>query len=199
MLNSKIATSCEDLMMDKFILCSVDNDYSHLIIKKGIVVPNKEKLREAWIKIYEDYTDLSSGNEGNAYLSLLKQKFVLSNKINMIAIGLEALSYRRHPELIKMIRKLGIKGSFSEKTFDADLRRGIVQLKSLVARLEKVEKNMLPYITGESTNKKDFSELMAVLSKFQGYRIDPKDTSVLEFVNILNNFKKWQTPKKSPK
>ena len=43
--------------------------------------------------------------------------------------------------------------------------------------------------SGGKMEKKDWMDLIAVLSKFQGYRLDVKELSVSEFCAVYNSFK----------
>lgn len=196
MIKTLLFKGCEDLTMDRFIRISVKEDLGALVKRRGIIKAKRKDLESRWAEIYQAYSDLSADDSGIAYLNLLKQKTLLNNKVHLIQWGLMALSKRRNESLIKVLKKMGLKGSFSKETFQKDMARSLIQLKSLISKLQKVEKNLKPFMSGKGMTENDFIEVFTVLSRHQGYRIDPGNTTVIEFINLLNSYKKWQMPKK---
>lgn len=196
MVKSIVAKNCSELTLQRFIKCLMTADYDQLILKDNYIKPKKKDLILIWIEIYQEFTDLGASNEGNAYLSLVKQKTILNNKIYLINVCLESLKMRFNIDLVKVIKKLGIKGRFTKKSIEYDLPRAYIQLKSMIGRLKKIDNSLIPFTSGEEMTESDFQEILVILSKFQGYRLNAEEITVTEYVHILNSYKKWQTPKK---
>lgn len=156
---SKVATSCNDLTLSRFLRCIIHSDFEALVIRKGIKRHSKEYLETLWGKIYDEYNSLINGEVGDAYLGLLKQKVILSNKIYLIQICLNSLSLKRNEELIKVVNKMGIKSLFRAHRYEKDLVVAVNQLKSMIARLKKVENGLKPFMTesDEPLTEKTFS------------------------------------------
>lgn len=202
MIKSVLFTSCSDLPLDRFLSIMYDQSAANLkflIKKEGLRKTSEKTLKETWDSIYEEYTEMNSSEGNTAFFQLLKQKTILQNKIAIAQCCIDGLSSGYSLELVNVLKKMGYNFKFSKETYKKDLIKVVAKSKPWVLQLQKLNKSIAPYLEGEQLKMSDFDDILVTLSKFQGYRITKESVTVSEFVKILNNYKKWQTPKKSPK
>lgn len=196
MLKTKLTKDISTLTLEKFIACLTEGDYKQLIARKGLIPVKPEELKAKWLDIYQEFNETGQSAEGAAYLSLMRQRYSLKYRLELIETVIVSLTYGFNAELADSLRFLGIKVKIRKESLMEDLKRATTAAKSIVGQIVKLDKAIEPYVSGDGMSRSDFDEMLSVLSKFQGYRLDPKEITVLEYVNILKIFKKWQMPKK---
>lgn len=190
-----IYKNCSELPLDIFLNILYTDNVSKLK-KSPLFFVSKKKLKKVWGDIYDEYSDLSKSEGTTAFFQLLKQKTTLQNKIFITQTCIDSLKENYSEELVKVLKKLGYNFKFTRETLASDLKKVVAKSKPLLIRLKKLEENITPYLNAEDLKKSDFEDILVSLSKFQGYRLDKKQITVSEFVNILNNYKEWLTHKK---
>lgn len=195
-IRDTLALGCKDLLLENFIKCLLNSDTSFLVKKKGILRAKKDIAHHRWLEIYQEFTDAGESYESVAYLSLLKQRTILNNRIDVLENGLKSLTYGYSADLVAALKSIGLKINIRKESLGKDLERAIKYLKSMVGTLSRIDRNLAPFLEGEAMKEGDFEEVLAVLSKFQGYRLRADEITVSEYIHVLNSYKKWQTPKK---
>lgn len=190
-----IYTSCSEIPLNVFLDILYTGSIKKLKKRRFLFV-SKKKLERAWGKIYDEYSDLSKSEGTQAFFQLLKQKTTLQNKIFITQVCIDSLKTNYSSELANVLKKLGYNFKFTRESLESDLKKVVAKSKPLVIRLKKLEENIAPYLGAEDLKQSDFEDILVSLSKFQGYRLDKNHITVIEFVNILNNYKAWLTHKK---
>jgi hypothetical protein len=136
-----------------------------------------EELQEAWGMVYSEYVELS-GNTSHNYL------FSLVKATTLIQARLAAVN-----ELIKQgdaerLQTIGYTGDI--KKIIAKMKREVVELHGKEKELEKVRQNN----AGESVKEVDFTTWIVSISKYMGYRIERKTTTVSEFLEMVKQMEK---------
>jgi hypothetical protein len=73
---------------------------------------------------------------------------------------------------------------------ERDLKLTITQSKSLVVRFNDLNTDLERISKSEKSEANDYDAILSELSKYQGYRLDPKQITVSEFCAIVKRFKK---------
>lgn len=182
-------SSCNQLTISAFIYIITSNDLSPL--GGGI-----SKREYAWQLIWAEYTELTGDKKSNHLLSLMKEFYVSQHKIAIIQTIVDAICERHDDGLTAQLRVLGFRFKFDisqPEQYRKDLERTVTQSKSLIVRLNNAY-NELQKLNNDNSKAtpSDFDLIMAELSKFQGYRIDPNICTVSEYCAILNSFRRQQ-------
>jgi len=191
---SVIYQSCTELPLYLFIKVLTTGELIHLV-QRG--KPKKEQLKEAWDKIFAEYSALSENKQNNYLLSLLRDYYSIPNKIVIIQTIVDELSKGYNKELTDKLRELGFRHAYRPETYMQDLKITVTQAKGLILKyktcyddLERLqEKN-------SKAEPTDYDLILSELSKYQGYRLDPKQITVSEFCAIVKRFKQDNKPKK---
>lgn len=183
---TELYTDLSDLPLYNWIEIATSNNLKWLI-KSG---PVPDDLTEHYNELLAEYQslvkDTKSAHEHNIKVTYAK----LANRIDHITIAVNALRIERHEDLIRILRKqLG----FDRLTYDDlehDLKLTENYLKMDIVKFEQA-KNQLDKIVKsaehEGVNSKgSFYEQITSLSKWIGFGINPKETSVMEYVSYLN-------------
>lgn len=179
--------TCKTLPLFAFIECYCNNQFHFLNISG---TPTEEELQDAWSEIVFEYGGLiKSGN--NKYMFDLEQKIgLLQHHIIYVE---NAIFYLRHrydadiaAELVGMGYKLTeLESPRYDKQLDMIVSRSktrIFELGELTDEHERLNK----MVGGKKQTEEEFLITVAALSKYQGYNINKRETSVLEFTSILN-------------
>jgi hypothetical protein len=178
---------CDDVSLYIFLKVLTSGNNS-LLIKRGF--PTKEELTEAWESIFSEFTTLSDNKQSNYLLSLLREYYSIPNKIVIIETIVQALSERYDPELIRLLRSMGFRHKYEPETMAMDLQLTVTQSKSLVVRWNDLNTDLEKVGKSEKSEANDYDAILSELSKYQGYRLDPKQITVSEFCAIVKRFKK---------
>lgn len=191
---SSCFTSCYDLSLFLFVKVLTTSETKWLIRSGN---PSTEQLKEAWEKIFDEYSELSENKQHNYLLTLLREYYAIPNKLTIIQTIVDNLAVKYDPELIAMLRQLGFRHSYSPDTIVKDLKLTVTQSKGLILKYRALYDDLERLQTADSkAEPNDFDLILSELSKYQGYRLDPKQIMVSEFCAIVKNFKRDNKPKK---
>lgn len=193
MIKTVVYKNCSEIPLGVFLSIMYENDYSLMVVKKGLTKPN---LKDCWNVIYEEYNELSDDGGNQVFFQMIKQKTILQNKIFITQTCIDGLKNYYNLELVNVLKKMGFNFKFSKESLIRDLQKVVAKSKPFLLQLTKLNKEIQPFLSGDQLKISDFDDILVSLSKFQGYRINKNEVSVSEFVKILNNYKKWQTLKK---
>jgi hypothetical protein len=163
-----IARRCSEVTLDEFIDCLVNGNLRRLVRDGN---PSDEELRAAWIELYGEYSELS-GNQSHRYMfSLMKSILVL--KLRLLCVQ----GVLKSSKDMSVLKELGYTGD--TQRIIAKAKRELVELQGKEKELEKMKKDN----SGDSASEGDFTAWIVAVSKYMGYRIDRKTTTVAEFLS----------------
>lgn len=191
-------SSCDELPLYNFIKLATGAGMKWLMINPKSKVP--ADIQEIWTGILEEYSALC-GDQKTAYmLSLSKGIAVLANKLSVIHSLVDTLTDNGHSkELCEVLTEMGFRHPYTPDSITEDLKRVLKAAKMLHFQLIEVQQeqsNLNASDNSADSTEADFYTQILHLSKFLGYKIDPKVTSVMEFAITVDQFNKANTPKK---
>lgn len=185
-----IYDSCQDIPLYNFIKIVCESDLKWLTISGK---PTDQELGEAWDKIFSEYNEISDSQQGNYLIGLLREYYAIKGKIEIIQAIVDVLAKGRNDQLVDALHKAGYRFPFNANdpaAYRKDLERTVSQAKTMVIRFQQLHDD-LEKMQNESgkTNPSDYDMILSELSKYQGYRLDPKQITVSEFCAIVKRFK----------
>lgn len=187
---SNLYHRCSELPLSVFITCTVDKDYRGLV-KYGHAT--QSQLNHCWNELYSEYAEISGGDSYKLLMNLTRDIGYLESKLLCIGLCLKVLTHRPDEKCIKILHNYGYKYVFDIKQPElyaknletVAIRAGAVKLSIQQKRAELDKKQ------GRTENKpitrETFAKILASLSKHMGFRIDPQETTVSEFVSYRHN------------
>lgn len=186
---------CDTIPLSHFIDCVCDNNIKRLKRKKYLPVPDKW-LEETWEIIIEEYTKKTDGNKYNATIGTTKDIYRDVCRLLTIDTCINALSEQYSPLAADILRKMGYRYSFNPEEGEKYIKelenvRNKVKIIAVSLESNKKKYDKLSIKHKKTGNERDeFINTLTILSKHQGYRINPEVTTVSEYLNILENYKK---------
>lgn len=184
---------CSDLPLDIFIECIVEDKFNRLV-RHG--TPSQMQISNAWGIIITEYSELSDSQSYRQILSLSREVGILKAKKTSIEICLDLLMLRYSQRCVDILRELGYRISY--ETYKKDIlsirtksNTIDIQLKQKQIEYDDMFKNL------KKTERKQFDDTLSVLSKFMGYRVDPRQITVSEYVAMLKFYN--NSSRKAPK
>lgn len=152
-----------------------------------------------WEEIFDEYLKLTNTNQNNALLELMKLAVIYENRYIEIQVLCSAATIDPDHEssedinsLLRSATGVRVKGRMTQ----AELNRHQNVARSYAAKASSKREEIKKLdVKSESATKKDWLEQLSLLGKYQGYRIDPESVSTLEYISVLNNFKRENKPK----
>lgn len=182
-----IYKSCHDLPLSVFIKIMTTGDAKYLI-KRGYFT--KKYVSNAWDNISQEYIELSGNKTQKVILSMVKDISQLKGKLFIVQAIVDRLSVSYDPDLVRMLISLGFNNRYNpenKESYIQDLKRTITKAKSMLVQISEKEKSLSAIQSGnEKSTASDYENYIAQLSKYQGYFIDPKNTTVAQFIAIVN-------------
>lgn len=178
--------TCEELPLYNFIKIAVHNDLSWL---NADAPEQGTQLKQVWEAILEEYNSLSGNTKSAHVLSLVKEITILNNKLYVIQSCVDFLQHTRSEELIQILKDMHFRFTYSPETMQKDLKLTVSSAKTLLMQRREAQKEY-EVLQGkeEPLTEKDFYALLTQLSKYNGYKIDAKQTSVLEFTVLMDQY-----------
>lgn len=176
---------CDELPLFNFIKIVVTGDYRWLW-------KNKDKtdgtdLKDVWTNITEEYNECSGNLSYKSQLALSKQLTFINNKLVIIQAVVDFLMVEYNKDLCDLLRSMGFVYKYDPADLYKDLKLTISSAKRLVVSLREaeIELNAMEE-KQEKPSESNYLILIAQLSKFLGFKIPSKKTSVKEFVSYLS-------------
>lgn len=185
---SNLYHRCSETPLDVFIDCFVNKNLMRLV-KFGKA--NAKQVNEAWEELFTDYCEILGSPQYSRMVALIKDIGGLQSKMLAINLALRVLSVRYSYKCVQVLRKFGYNYKFSISDPDAyfkDLET--VQKKSKSSELA-LDRALLEYKAlfekseGEAPTYEVFQKNLVELSKYMGFRINPKEVTVSEYVAII--------------
>lgn len=178
---------CSELILWNFVKCITTKNLNYLIISGQ---PSQENLSKAWIDIGDEYADLSQDNLHDFLLNLMSQISYLDEKLRIVYNIVAYLENKRSEGLIEVLQNdLEFPYEYSEESIQQDLKMTVndIKMDQINLELSHVELKAFRDKNTEPTEI-DYNKLISRVSKYQGYAIKQKETTLLEFTVMLNDF-----------
>lgn len=189
----KYHTSLNDLPLNKFIDCIVDNNLSALIISHGEELPSSEELSAAWDNILAEYAELTGTSEYRMFCELYKEVEILKITLTQISVlaargnaetgemqGILRMTYDEYfaDELNKLLKTKCRFNWNDQKSYHAELDKCVNRGKAFKIKydlkkmqFEAIEKKNLGK-KGERPTRQYFTSILVTLSDHAKYRIE---------------------------
>ncbi|MEG1950479.1 MAG: hypothetical protein RR137_08965 [Odoribacter sp.] len=187
-------TQCSELPLDRFIRC-LDGDLSAL--KKHLYVPKYLQMKVLSI-IIEEYAKLSGDSGYEKSFLLSKEMARDACRLSLIRMCIKVLLVEYNKRCVDVLISLGYNYRFDNSNpigFKKDIdrieknaRMLEIEISTKRAQYDKIFKKKCA-----SKSSGDFVKALTVLSKYMGYRIDPKLITVNEYVSIRRQYDKETT------
>lgn len=192
----KTYSSCNELPLYNFIKIVVYDDLNFLYSERKTLLNTNIDLKSLWSDIFAEYTSISNNTQSKHVFALTKEITVINNKLSIIQNAVNYLAKHYDKRLCDMLRRMGFMYRFTPETLQNDLRLTVSSAKRLLIRRQEAQGD---YNELNKSDKKvtedDFLGLVRQISRFNGFPIDVKKTSVTEFVKDINAFNIENTPK----
>lgn len=189
----EVYATCSEIPLHNWIQITLTNDLNWMI-KSG----NPDNLQEAYNLLCDEYSTLTKDIQSNYILDISIQLKTLDTRLILVTQVVDFI--REHgprPGLIELL-KIDFEFRLSFEDLESDLGMVINLVKSDYMRLKQTEAEYSAFVEKSNENVwtyQDYLEQLSVLSKWQGYALRPKETSLAEYVATLNRFKAENTPK----
>ena len=189
---SNIYHTCNECPLSVFIDCCIDHNFNSLI-KKGTA--KKADLSRAWEMIYSEYSDNSGSTTGKALINLSKDISYHDAKLRAIGLCLKVLSHGPNRDCIHVLRDIyGYNYSFDISNplqYASDLEQVASRTGSVMftLQLKKAEYDReSAKVSGKPMTRESFYDILAVLFEHYHYPINPKQTTVTEFISYKKRY-----------
>lgn len=186
---------CDQLPLNIFIDCLIDEDLSGLIISGN---PSKERLARTWEQIYIEYIDINQSAESLYSLRLQSEIALLSDEIQRVEEILYLISPVMLPfclgaesELVEVLRSYGYRQTID---FTTEYSKVLVSIRNRLnpkkLRLDSRINELTEYIKSKASGKLTrsvFDTNLVRMSRFQGYAVRAKEITVAEYVMIFKD------------
>lgn len=187
------------LPLDGFIKAHCRGDFSGLIISGD---PSNQEILDAWNEIVFEFSGLIKSESTEAQVSLAREIGLLQHHLKYVECACVLLSQRYDIDVINELIRMGYDGEYPEQDPVA-MKRQLERVKSLsktyyydLDQLFDQYARTMKTQEGKKQSEEDFVKNLAMLSKYQGYRLDRFTLTTEEyaiiFSNYLNEFKYTQ-------
>lgn len=184
--SGKAYNSCASLPLYNFIKIVCGGSLDNLLIRGKV-----KDLEGIWEKIHEEYTTLTKDTSVAAAFRLIREIYYTNNKIVLLDKVVDYLRMRYVSELCQQLREMGFRHDYTPKTIENDLKLVVTQRKSWILKLKQAADAHESLKQTDKSEEADFYDTLAILEKFRGGgSIDPKTTTVMQFISLLNLYKK---------
>lgn len=193
-----IYKKCSELPLNIFIRIILEDDIKLIVIDGEY---SESEIANTWSEIYSEYFELSGSSDCKHMINTAKSIVIAENKISIINACCAVLMHNHNDSMYKALSSIG----FKLKRID-DKNERLKAIESLTTRAKSLvhiisensrEFNKLNNNSNKLTEQ-DYIESIASLSKFQGYKIDTKETTVAEYLAIQKHYKtelEWRQKK----
>lgn len=179
--------------LEVFIDALVNKNLSRLI-KYGRA--SQRQLAEAWETLFAEYCEISGSTQYQRLINLTKEIGSLQSKLLSIQVSIRVLGFRYSSKSISTLARFGYKYRFDiqdPESYTRDVKSVLLKSKSVELALDQslVEYQKLISSTDEKPLTEEYFEKALVeLSKFMGFRVDPRQVTVSEYVAMLKRREK---------
>jgi hypothetical protein len=153
-------------------------------------------LEHAWEYLYSEYCTISGGQSYKLLINLSKDIGYLESKLLIIGLCLKVLQHRPDEYCIKKLAAYGYRYQWDvsnieqyAKNLDEIANRAGGVRFAIDQKRAELEKSR-DRIEGKEITRETFTRTLAALSKHMGFRIDPRQTTVTEYVAYRHNYER---------
>jgi len=187
--------TCDKVLLSDFIECTTYRSYSKLKRLKWLYTP-KFVLQQTWTILFEEYCTLSRNSGYEAFYEGMQKVYKLDAKLLAITCAVNALSKAYDQKCVDILRSFGYAYRFNwkdKKEYTQNLNKVISKCKSIAIERDR-EKVRFEALAKEG-KKQDpgvdyFQISLITLSKYMGYRLNPKEITVAEFCGMTAGYEK---------
>lgn len=144
-----------------------------------------------WEEIFQEYQELSKTKQSNVFLSLSRDIVYTDNKIYIIESCLNMIGVCWNADIASVLNGYypKIKYPNDPEQLRADISKTRSLLKSLKLKNNDNKSTLTKMQKEASKNvskKTDWDIQLSVISKYMGYKIDPRNTMVSEYCALIN-------------
>jgi hypothetical protein len=175
-LNTLYKCRCNEVTLDEFIDCLLNENYRRLIKSQTIestpeeVAETDRMAQEAWGLLYSEYAVLSDNKQHVYYFNLYKA--IYSTRLKLLV----AQAVLGSPEFVEKLVQFGYKG---------DISQIISKVKQDTIALQTKEKELKKQVDKQpetALNESYFDDWIISVGKYLGYQIRRKEMSLTEFL-----------------
>lgn len=173
------------LELDRFLDVLYDKDFDRLIIEGR---PTEAALKEAWNKIYLQFTEISGEGSYNEVLDKVTKINTLNAKIYLIDGIVKHLKIGFDPILVKMLNEMGFPCDLKEdEDPEKKLKMVVARAKRLVIEMDIAQKDLdkLQEVHQGTTGREYYEDWLDALSKHRTYAVKAKDITVSQFCRAI--------------
>ena len=189
-------SGCFDMPMYNFIKC-INGDLRGAK-KFTLLFYNEALTKKLFNKIYVEYIDLIQDSQKTFKIALIKSVTFLETKQILFYTLAEFSTRNEIIPLIETYKKLGF--FIDPNNVEKSIKLAHSKFKTDLLKLQQQRKDLENLLKEEDKNKNNSANPASIyteLSKFQQYRIDPRKTTVEEFVSISNQYKEYYSKLKA--
>lgn len=189
----RLITTCDKLMMDKFIDCLVSENYNSLIISGN---PSKEQLDAAWNNIISEYAELIGSEHYETIIRLTKEINAAVFKFNRVSLYVFILGIMHSESIANHLRKMGYPGNYNpsnQEMYKRDLETSLNKAKTLLAQAQQkqIQLNKLESsIEKGKIDRRHFDEVIIALSDHKKYQVKEDQITVQKYCIMIKNMKR---------
>ena len=189
-----VITKCDHLLLSDFIQCLESKEYS--VLKKHKFFVPKIYLEYAWSMVFEEYCIISNNTGYEEFYSIMKKLYQLDSKILAIQNAVRTLVHEYDKKCVDLLCKYGYNFNFyfeNKKEYYDDLNNVLLKNKSAIIERERAKAKYETLSIGQKTIEsvsRYFRSVLIPLSKYMGYRLDPRKITVSEFAAIASQYEK---------
>jgi len=185
----KILSKCSEVTMDKFIECLCNQNYSCLIISGDFT--NEEQF-ETWNNLFYEYCDLINSKEYQLILKYMKSVGINEAKLTAINLCLVVLSHGYNQDCVDVLKNYGYNYKFSSESLLNDLKnvQNISKGAEIKLQNDRKQLEMLTNKKKKQVKESDFDKIFIYISKYMGFVVKKKDTTVSEYCGMIQMISK---------
>lgn len=184
---SNIYRHCNELPLDIFIDCLCDSKLDRLIISGSCGL---RELGEAWDRIFWEYCELSNSPTFKNIFQSAKDLGYIETKLTTLRLAYFVLSRRYSQSVVESLRRVNCHCEFpinDTVKYMADLKKveNHIRAATIDQSIRIAEQEQIKAREKKSVATDDkFAEVLIVMSRFMGYKVNPREITVTEFIAI---------------
>lgn len=196
---SSLYTRCSELPLHNFIQIINTDKLEWLLKDQTGTLP--DNAVEVWEGIFCEYMEKTNDSQYRYMIDLTYEIERLRVRMLAVEASLKVLAIQKSKPLIGALLELGYKVE-DMKGWDAyfqsleNIKKRLGTVSFELRQKQKEFEDLRKSYGRAKTDEDYFTRALAMLSKYQGYRIDPLVTTVSEYAQILNTYikdvDKWQ-------
>ena len=190
---SNLYHHCSECPLDAFIDALVNNNHRRLI-KSGNTTPADIEI--AWQNLFYQYCDLSGTKSYRQLFAINKELGQLRSRLLTVYLCLKVLSVNHEPQCVSILHKLGYAYELNpenQEKYKKELSTIEQKSRTIEIAIQEKEaeyKNALAEFGGSQVTEEDFTKALVELSSFMGFRLNPREITVSEYLAIRSKYEK---------